>query len=390
MGMFRHAVTTDELTAARAVVLAADPSETDITQGVALVRTEAETSWLAWGPHVMASSTPVGDAPDDNEIVVVSRRLVEFAAALGEQREDVVLDFGDDGTTVTNGSVAVTFGAPAIGWVPLPVRPFEGPAARAWMPARELFQLFAMGRVLPVGVDLDGVDAPAFHVAITDGRVAGSVDWRHAGAPATRFDLGATTNGVGVADVSPVIAAHVVGFTDPDEVVTLTIPAGAQWVEVETAAWTARIRATPPGDDGQHELPFVDTIHVEGGLRDDPIAGASLTDVRAFAMDPDLQTRLHAAASRWNWDLRVQLALAADEHERVVLTLLDAVDPYREVVDVIIDGSHVAARRVLAGRNLLTELLERLADDPDPVTAETARRTLAARCARTPTCEATR
>jgi hypothetical protein len=247
-----------------------------------------------------------------------------------------------------------------------------------------------MGRVLPTGVDLDGVDAPPFQLAITDGHVSGVVDWRRAGAAATLIEVGASTAGTGVADLSPVIAAHVVGFTDPDEVVTIAIPDGSPWIEIQATSWTARIRANPLHDDGHERLPFEDTIHVEGGLRDDPLEGASVTDVRAFAIDPDLQARLRAAASRWNWDLRVQLELAADEDERVVLALLDAVDPYREVVDVIIEGPHVAARRVLAGRNLLTVLLERLADDPDPVTAETARRTLATRRARSANCEATR
>ncbi len=178
-------------------------------------------------------------------------------------------------------------------------------------------------------------------------------------------------------------------MTDPDEDVTIRIPEGSAWIELECAAWTARIRANPiadgiVNDPNQDELPFVDVIEVHGGLRDDPLVGASLTDVRAFTIDPDVKVRIAAAASRWNWDLRVQLALAADDDERVVLALLDHVDPYREVCELIVEGPHVAARRMLAGRNLLTELLERLADDADPPTAEAARRTLAARAARPP------
>ena len=111
----------------------------------------------------------------------------------------------------------------------------------------------------------------------------------------------------------------------------------------------------------------------------DPLSGASVTDVLAFAVDPDVETRLWAAASRWNCDPRVQRLLAADPDEGVVLALLDNVDPGEEAARLIIEGPHVAARRVLAASNLPTELLELLAADVDPVASETARRTLAGR-----------
>ena len=65
-----------------------------------------------------------------------------------------------------------------------------------------------------------------------------------------------------------------------------------------------------------------------------------------------------------------------------MLALLDAVDVGVEACELIIAGPHVEARRVLAARNLRTELLERLAADADPQTAERAASTLAERAAR--------
>ena len=109
------------------------------------------------------------------------------------------------------------------------------------------------------------------------------------------------------------------------------------------------------------QLWLFDAAAYAGGRFEDPLAGWPLADVRAFAIDVDLDVRLAAAASRWNWDARVQRVLATDPDERVVLALLDHVDPYVDVCELIIAGPHVAARRELAGRNLRTELLERLA-----------------------------
>ena len=66
----------------------------------------------------------------------------------------------------------------------------------------------------------------------------------------------------------------------------------------------------------------------------------------------------------------------------IVLALLDHVDPYVEVCELIIAGRHVDARRELAGRNLRSELLERLAEDADPVTSAMAAAELARRAGR--------
>ena len=229
-----------------------------------------------------------------------------------------------------------------------------GPAA--------LFQLLSMGRTLPAGVDLDEVDAPPFDLTIGDDRLTATIDWSPTGAPATFLAIDAVTSGEATVDVGPAIVANVARLTDPDEDVTIVIPPGAPWIVVVAAAWSARIRCVPFAHDGageQLELPFWDTISCHGGLRPDPLPDASLTDVRAFAIDPHVEVRMRAAASRWNVDVRVQRVLASDDDEQVVLALLDHVDPYRDVVEVIIDGPHVAARRELAGRNLPTELLVR-------------------------------
>ena len=378
-------LSSEELVAARAVVLAADPSEVDPAHGVALVVNGGTRSWTAWSPYVHAVTTPIDGPGEDDRCVFVSRRLVEFAAALADQGDEVALHVDHVGVEVTGGAVAMRFAHPPLGRT-APSAPSSSHGARATVNASALFQLLSMGRVLPVGVDLDEIDPPPFNLAIEDGRLVAAVDWSDAGVPATSLAIDAETTGRAVADIGPAIVANVARLTDPDEAVAVVIPTDAPWIVVECAAWTARIRSGPFGDDGaaeQLELPFWDTITCEGGLRPDPLPGATVTDVRAFALDPDLEVRLQAAASRGNWDLRVQLQLAVDDDERVVLALLDHVDPYREVCDKIIDGPHVAARRELAGRNLLTELLERLAADADPETAERAKRTLDARSGRT-------
>lgn len=121
----------------------------------------------------------------------------------------------------------------------------------------------------------------------------------------------------------------------------------------------------------------------------DKVAGWELADVRALAIDPDPSVRIVAAASCWNWDVRLQRVLATDPDERVVLALLDQVDPGFEVCELIIAGAHATARRELAGRNLRDELLERLAFDTDPIASATATRTLGRRYALQVVSEAT-
>jgi hypothetical protein len=253
--------------------------------------------------------------------------------------------------------------------------------------ASGLFQLVSMGRVLPAGIDLDEVDPPPFELSIGDGRLVGAVDWSEAGAPATSLVIDAETTGEAVVHVGPGFIANVARLTDPDERVTVVMPPAAPWIVIACAAWSARICSDwPVRSDAaeQLELPFRDGIAVRGGLRPDPLAGSSLTDVRAFALDLDVEVRMSAAASRWNWDVRVQRALAVDDDERVVLALLDHLDPSREACELIINGPHVAARRELTGRNLPTDLLVRLASDADPVTADLAWSTMDTRAGHKP------
>jgi hypothetical protein len=111
----------------------------------------------------------------------------------------------------------------------------------------------------------------------------------------------------------------------------------------------------------------------------DELDGYSLSDVKAFAIDPDLSMRRLAASSKWNIDANLQRTLCADPDEGVVMTLLSQVDPSMEMCDVIIDGPHVCARRDLARRNLRTEILARLAGDVDATTSALASARLAER-----------
>lgn len=104
----------------------------------------------------------------------------------------------------------------------------------------------------------------------------------------------------------------------------------------------------------------------------DELEGHSLTDVKAFALDPEVSVRRLAALSNWNLDANLQVTLANDPDEGVVMALLSRVDPGAQACRAIFASPHVNARRDLARRNLLTELLLELAEDPDQVTRELA------------------
>lgn len=97
----------------------------------------------------------------------------------------------------------------------------------------------------------------------------------------------------------------------------------------------------------------------------DPLDGWNLIDVRALAIDPDVEMRRIAALSNWNCDIRLQRVLASDPDESVVVNMLTRIDPPLEVLCTIFAGPHVHARRLLAARNLPTSLLVQLADDCD-------------------------
>ena len=127
------------------------------------------------------------------------------------------------------------------------------------------------------------------------------------------------------------------------------------------------------------QLRLIQLADIDTHVFVDELEGFSLTDVKAFALDPDVTIRRLAALSNWNIDANLQRTLCIDPDESVVLTLLSRIDPSVVMCDVIIGGRHVNARRDLARRNLTTDILLRLADDPDRMAAELARTTLAAR-----------
>jgi hypothetical protein len=111
----------------------------------------------------------------------------------------------------------------------------------------------------------------------------------------------------------------------------------------------------------------------------DELAGCSLTDVKAFALDPDVTIRRLAALSNMNIDAGLQRTLCSDPDESVVLTLLSRVDPTVEMCQLIIAGPHINARRDLARRKLTTALLQILASDTDQTTGELAKARLVIR-----------
>jgi hypothetical protein len=343
--------------AARAVVLAADPSETDPDEGVALELSGTSGRWLAWSRHVRAATRPDEDLAlaGVGVTIVVSRRAVESAAALADRDGDVEMRVSATGVTVRGETLQLHFEH-----LPRELTAHVATAVSdvgiATVAAGALHGLLEFGRVLPAGVDLHDVAPPPFELTINDGRLTAGVDWSIAGAAATRLEIEAETTGAAVAAVNPFLVAGVVRHADPDEPVDLIIPHGERWLVVECEHWQACIEpvvsTAVTATWEQLMLPFSGTIECRGGLRPDPMPGAALTDALAYAIDPDVEVRLDATASRWNWDRRVQLALAADPDERVVLALLDHVDPCCEAVDLIVAGPHGAARQVLRERGL--------------------------------------
>jgi hypothetical protein len=101
-----------------------------------------------------------------------------------------------------------------------------------------------------------------------------------------------------------------------------------------------------------------------------------LRDVRALAIDPDVEMRRLAALSPWVIDADLQTVLATDPDETVVLNLLKRVDPHREANLHILASRHTAARRELARRNLTTATLLTIIDDQDDEVRWAARATL--------------
>jgi hypothetical protein len=102
----------------------------------------------------------------------------------------------------------------------------------------------------------------------------------------------------------------------------------------------------------------------------------SLRDIRALAIDIDVEIRRMAALSKWVVDSDLQLVLATDPDEQVVLNLLSQVDPHAEANHHILASPHTLARRELARRNLATASLLALVDDSDEVVRTAARTTL--------------
>jgi hypothetical protein len=111
----------------------------------------------------------------------------------------------------------------------------------------------------------------------------------------------------------------------------------------------------------------------------DELEGWSLTNVKALALDPDVKIRQLAALSKMNLDAGLQRTLCTDPDESVVLTLLSRIDPTVQMVHLIAAGPHIQARRNLARRNLMTPLLELLAEDNDATTRELAQARLVTR-----------
>ena len=378
-------ITRTEWFAARSAVVAAAPSETDPSHGVAVFAVDGLRWWTAWTDDVIVTTAAFRDSGEVQGATLVSPRLVTAAAHLAhELDDDIALDVGGDRATLSASEVLLTLQAPAPRAIPAPV-PASGDVAVGEVGAGDLYRLFDIAGVLPVGVDPGEVDLPGFVLQIWESGIGAWVDWSGNGVPATRLDIATPTNGGAHTTLFPDLALRVIGQIDPDDEVTVAIPDGGDWVSFETPGLTARIRSGIADiDEAQtvaefEQLALFDPDAYFGRVFVDPFAGWSLTDIRALSIDPDPQVRARATKSRFNWDEGIQLQFASDPDESVVLALLDNVDPGMSATRVIIDSPHVEARRVLAARNLKTELLLLLAADHDPIAGETARNTLARR-----------
>ena len=389
--------TTDEWQAAFDAVVAADPSETDERHGVALVISGGQRSWIAWSDDITVR-TMAFDADGSPEMVVtVSRRLIAFARPLAHLG-DVTLTLDRAHAVVSGAGNSLRLDHPRVESVPQP-RWSDQSIAVATLSAHALNGLLVHGGVLPAGLDLDGSDEPSFDVAITSTGLVATVDWSPLGLPATKLEMAAATSGSATRSVWFAGARRLLAITPPDADVEVVVPASGPGVIVRSAAWSAVLPTMVEGavpqldqeaEHGQLDLfggdeGVQDTVRVEGAYPVgyvDRFEGRSLTDVRALAIDPDPEVRFAAASSRWNVDARLQRVLATDPDERVVLALLDRVDPYVDVCQLIIAGPHVDARRELARRNLRRELLELLADDVDPTASAAAAAELARRAGR--------
>lgn len=370
-------------------VLAAQPSETDHHQGVALVATDGVRAWSAWSRELAVTTRPFYDEGLEDITVALPRRLIEFAVALSHAC-DAYLTVGDDHITVQGDQGQMRVGHPLVSHV-LEVDWNGNQLAGAQLSLWALEGLFAAGQIVPAGVDLDGVDAPPFVVSITHDAVAAEVDWRIGGAPATRLAMAAHTTGMATRAIWPAATARLLRTAAGAATVEIAMPADRNLILLRTDDWCAAVPALEPAEDVEQELArtgpqemlgqlrLFDLVSPERDVAFDPLAGWSLGDVRALAIDPDPEVRIAVAASRWTWDLGVQEVLASDPEVRVVLALLDHVDPSREVCEVIIDGPHVEARQVLASRPLSTALLERLVANDDPATSADAAAVLARR-----------
>ena len=240
--------TDNELAAARAVVLAADPSESASSDGVAMVTRGGERHWVAWTPRVLATTAPVATNGDD-AVVIVPRRLVEFGASLADELDDVEMLVDEDSVAVGNAESRISFDRLPHRTVPY-VDADVDPAAQAVIDAHQLYRLFSMGATLPDGVDLGTVAAPEFQLSVGRGTVLGWVNWRVAGAAATRFQFAAETSGEAFTLVSPATISHVVQMTERHEQLTLWLPETADWVAIHASSWSAYVRCPVTDVDG--------------------------------------------------------------------------------------------------------------------------------------------
>ncbi|MDG1266722.1 MAG: hypothetical protein P8O03_10415 [Ilumatobacter sp.] len=377
-------VSQNEWFAARSAVLAASPSETDLNHGVALITAGGVRWWTAWTDNVVATTESFEDSSNFTGWALISRRLVLAAAHVSQELDDqVTLDLSAGRSTISAPDVLLTLDTPNFRRIPT-TEHVGNNAAHSNLHAQDFYRVCDIAGVLPAGVDPNEVEMPEFVLQISEFGIGAWVDWSGVDIPATRLDVASSGAGEGRASVNPFLVTRVLNQTDPADEITVRIPTNARSITITASNFTAQIRSNVPTDNTQTveeflQLTLFDLDAYLCGDFVDPYAGWSLTDIRALAMDPDPEVRQRATMSRWNWDNRVQVQFATDPEESVVLALLANADPGVDATIAIIEGPHVEAKRVLARRNLSSELLLLFLHSDDDIARQSATATLTTR-----------
>ena len=374
-------IRTEEWLAAHDAVTAADPDVTNPDHGVAVVVWSGQRHWYAWSDKVVVMTAGVDAGDEEHMEIAVQRRLC---------RSPCRCRYVSDVSLAVDGTRHDRAGRREL--PPLRSTRHDDPSQPRW-DERRPSQRRGCRLTVCVGCSTFAEccstestptrpRVPSFDVSITATGLAVHIDRDAAGVPETRLNVDAKTSGSAARSVwGPGVGPA------PRRRPTRR---GCRGADADDQRRGDRANRTLECiDRRRRQLDHGRPAHLvrpDGVPRADerrPAPGSVVgRDVCELAKDSDPEVRMEAAASRWNWDLRLQRVLATDPDERVVRALLDHVDLTLEVFELIVGGRHVRLRRELAWRSdLRTELIERLAADDDRITRGRAASELARRAA---------